>query len=575
MGKNTYATWVKAYAVRYWWIFLLLALLTLLTVGITVLDPVPLAFMADYVFGDKPPLTVIGITLDFPKEQLLLLAVASYLIIYIFGNVYTSFRIIIEQKLFQIIDASAMKDVFNSALHIPYNNAKKEDDGDVLYKTTSQSQEMSTLLFGNFSTLFESGLTIISMLSILFVIDSQMTIFALLVVPVLIFIVHIFSEPIEKRAEEAQGAESNVFEHITESLAKIRAIQEFGLERRKTDELGQFIKKSNKTFRRSLLINRVYSVFTESTILVAIAAIMLFGGYSVINGTVMTFGTLLLFINYISFMSDPLVTIVQTLGSIREQIISIKQAREVIDSSIALRPVSGKINDIPLVGRINFNHVNYSINDKVVVNDLSVEFNPGNIYVITGPSGEGKSTLVGMIQRFVTPLLGSITIDNIDIRDFDIEFLRSKIAIVDQTPELFKGTVQDNIAVSDPKRPFSLLHVIAATYVSNSTNFIDKLPDKYETLVDDEKLSGGQRQRISIARAGYREAPIMILDEPTSALDKTSAEIFLNNLNDIKGEKTIIIVTHDINVIRKFEHVYTLNDGELTPTPRGAIDDPS
>ncbi len=572
METNTYKSWVKAYALKYWWVFLLLALLTLITVFITILGPIPLAFMADYVFGDKPPLTIYGITLDWQKEQLMLLAVGSYLAIYVFGNVYTGFRVILEQKLFQIIDASAMKDTFNAALYIPYNSAGKEDDGSILYKITSQSQEMSSLLFSNFAILFESIITVLSILSILFIIDSQMTLFALLVVPMLILIVRVFSKPIERRAENAQEAESKVYEHISSSLEKIRAVQEFSLEKRKTNELTSFIKGSNKAYRKSLFMNRIYSISTEITILFAISAIMLLGGYTVLGGGMMTFGTLLLFINYISSMSDPLVTITQTIGSIQEQIASIKQARVVIDTSEKLQPISGDVKDVQLYGKIKFDRVYYAVDDKVIADNISVEFTPGNVYVITGPSGEGKSTLLAMVQRFVTPLRGTVSIDNIDVRNFDINFLRSSIAIVNQTPELFDGTVKDNIILADPKRSFSLLHIAAAAHLSNSSEFIEKLPDQYETTISDDKLSGGQKQRLSIARASYREAPIMIMDEPTSALDKRSAEIFLNNLSEIAPRKTIIIITHDANVIRKFQHIYTLKDGQLTALAAAPIE---
>lgn len=560
---DPYKPWVRVYAHKYWWVFVIIGFLTILSVGMTLLSPIPLAFMADYVFGDNPPVTLFGVSLDWPKEQLLLLAVGGYLGIYILANLYDSFRAVIEQKLLQVIDATAMEDVFSASMLIPYNTADREDNGKYIYKITDQSQVMSTYLFGNFSVLFQSTITIISILIILLFIDLRMTLFALLVVPALVCIVRFFSKRIEQRAEDAQQAESAIYDHVGSSLEKIRTIQEFSLEKRKVNELHGFIRTTNRAYRKLLFMNRGYSLSTETAILIAIGAIILTGGHMVFQGY-MSFGILLLFINYISSMSDPLVTVTQTIGSIQEQIASLKQARTVLDTAETSQPVSGKLKDIPVYGKVGFNHIFYAIDDKVIADDISIEFSPGKVYVITGPSGEGKSTLLSMVQRFTQPLRGTITIDNIDIREFDIHFLRSKVAVVDQQPDLFAGSVQDNIILSDPQREFSLLHVMAAAHLSNSDEFIQKLPEKYDTPVSDEKLSGGQKQRLSIARASYREAPIIIMDEPTSALDKRSAEIFLNNLSEYNGNKTIFIITHDMDVIQHFEHVFTLNNGKLT-----------
>ena len=560
----TYKRWVRRFATRYWWIFIALSIMSIVSVGFTLITPIPLTFLADHVLTDAAGPTMLGVTLNASKEQLLLYTVAAYLGVIILSNAFSSLRAIIELRLSQIVDMVSMSEVAEAAVRIPYNSTKREQNGEYLYRITTQSRLMSEYIFGNYSVILQCVITIASIGVVLLMVDWRMTVLVMAVVPVLVGIVQFFGKRIEQRAVMYQDAESSVYNSVGESLEKVRTIQEFGLEARRTGALNALITISNRTGMRALFVNQGYSMSTETIILFAMGSVILVGGHLVLSGS-MTFGMLLLFISYVSSISDPVVTLASAIGSMREQSVSLRQARTVIDSSDELRLTEGAAVDTNPTSVVAYHNVSYVRDGHEIAKNISIEFSPGNVYVITGPSGEGKSTLLSMIQRFISPTAGKVTIDGVDVREYDIDYLRSRVAVVNQQPELFDGTVSENITISDPEREFSLLHVMSAADISNSNEFIDRLPDKYDTSIDDDRLSGGQKQRISIARASYRQAPVIIMDEPTSALDRKSSDIFLGNIAKYYANRTVIIVTHDQNVIQHFSNVLLLKDGQLIP----------
>lgn len=538
--------------------------MTLIGVGFTLLSPLPLAFLADYIFGDKPVPTILGHSFDYPKQQLLFMTAAAYLLILVASNVYDSIADLVEQKLFQIVDAHSMQDVTQSALSVPYNSNSGRDSGEYLYKITGQSQVMAGFILGNFSVLLQSVVTVIVIAIILLRVDWQLTLLIFLLAPTLVYIVKLFGKHISRSAEQVQDAETDIYEHLSTTFQKVKTVQEFSLEGRRTQKLDTLISKRNKADRKFLIIGGLYSLSTESTILVGISVLILLGGNMVLGGA-MTFGALLLYINYVSSMSDPMVTVANTISGMREQAVSLRQAHELVSLGESERIRSGSVRDAKLEGLITYDRVSYSVDGKILADDLSIEFTPGNVYVITGSSGEGKSTILSMLQRFVHPQSGRILIDGVDVKEYDLHFLRRSIAVVDQQPELFEGSVLENITISDPEREFSELYVSAAVDTSGSKSFIDQLPEKYQTDIGDNRLSGGQKQRIAIARAYYRRSPIVIMDEPTSALDKQTANLFLDNIEKYYSNRTVLIVTHDINVIRHFKNVFVLREGKMYP----------
>jgi ABC-type bacteriocin/lantibiotic exporter with double-glycine peptidase domain len=197
---------------------------------------------------------------------------------------------------------------------------------------------------------------------------------------------------------------------------------------------------------------------------------------------------------------------------------------------------------------------------------VNLHIKPGTTNIFMGPSGSGKSTLLNLLERFAIPDRGFISIDGKPLSQYDTAYLRSHIASLDQEPDLFNMSVQENIAFADPERENNLPDVMGAGKIANISDFIHASSKNYDTVLDNEKLSGGQKQRMALARAVYSRSPIIIMDEPTSALDKASVNTFISNMHYFTG-RTILIVTHDYALLDRISgaNIFIVDNQSVKP----------
>src|SRR5436190_4914280 len=241
-----------------------------------------------------------------------------------------------------------------------------------------------------------------------------------------------------------------------------------------------------------------------------------------------------------------------------------ERIREILENETQVRDLPGAKPAPKFRGQIEFDHVSFAYEGREpVIDDLSLQIKPGQLAALVGPTGAGKTTIVSLLPRFYEAKAGLIKIDGMDIRRYRQKSLREQISFVLQETLLFRATVAENIAYGKPNATHA--EIVRAARLANADEFIDRLPEGYETMVGERgvTLSGGQRQRIAIARAIIRDAPILILDEPSAGLDSASEKLVFDALGNLMTGKTSIVIAHRLATVRRADVIFVIDDGRV------------
>ena len=356
---------------------------------------------------------------------------------------------------------------------------------------------------------------------------------------------------------------SDVTSILQETLSAARVIKSFV---REDFEIKRFDKANYLSFRANMKNVQVASMLTpvvETTAAMAVACILWVGGYEVVNG-VMTAGALVAFLTYAINLANPVKRLSRVYGNIQKAMASADRVFEVLDMDEGLYDKDDAVKMPPIKGQIKLDNVTFGyIEGENALENISLEVKPGQMVALVGPSGSGKSTIANLVPRFYDVNSGSVTIDGIDIRDVTMASLREQVGLVPQETMLFSNTVMENIRYGRLEATDD--EVIAAARAANADDFINGLPDKYQTRLGERgaNLSGGQRQRIAIARAILKDPQILILDEATSALDTESEKIVQQALDKLMIGRTSIVIAHRLSTILKADQIFVVEAGHL------------
>lgn len=321
-----------------------------------------------------------------------------------------------------------------------------------------------------------------------------------------------------------------------------------------------FIKKGIK-LEMTFSLNIAITNFISALITVAILG---YGGFKVLVGT-MSIGGLIAFNLYSQRLLSPIIRIAQSNMRIQQAFVAIDRIYEILDEPINISQNNFAYRPNIVKGDIKFENVCFSYNKgNNFIKNLNVEFERGKKTAIVGASGSGKTTIINLILRFWDVDSGCILLDGVDIKDYNLKFLRKNISVVSQDIFLFNDTILNNLILHDTN--VTLEFVIECTKKADAYDYIMSLPDKFDTLVGERgvKLSGGQKQRLSIARALIRDTPIIILDEATSSVDNISERTIQEGLDRFLKGKTTIIIAHRLSTIREADLIYVLDKGNIT-----------
>jgi ATP-binding cassette, subfamily B, bacterial MsbA len=437
--------------------------------------------------------------------------------------------------------------------------------GDLVSRLSSDVTQMRTMLTTNITSLLSQGLMLIGSVVILLTLNARFTLFILALVPVVILVAFGFGSRIRKGSTQIQDQLADSTIVAEEGLQGIRVVKSFG---REAYETQRYSAAMDKTFRASLQMAVYNSLFGGVMMFLgfsSIAAIMWYGGHEILAGR-LTLAMITGFLIYGISIAGSLGGLGGLYGQLSAAIGGVQRVFELLDTTPSVRDAPDATTMPPARGKIAFDHVSFSYDgDATVLQNVSLEIQPGEILALVGPSGAGKSTLFNLIPRFYDPTGGTICIDGHDLRGVTQHSLREQIGIVPQETILFGGTIRENILYG--RLDATEDEMIAAARAANAHDFIMSFPKQYETIVGERgmNLSGGQRQRIAIARAILKDPRILLLDEATSSLDNESEGLVQEALDRLMHaeRRTTVIIAHRLSTIKVAHRIAVLDGGRI------------
>jgi subfamily B ATP-binding cassette protein MsbA len=423
-----------------------------------------------------------------------------------------------------------------------------------------------------------AAVTLSVMTAILYSRNAALTMAAFSVAPLIVWSNWRFGVKIHRRALESKQVDAELTAHIQQAMARMPLAQSF---RREPFEFSRFAAAVGRSVEALLRLNwqeQLYPLARDTILSVGFAIILGFGGWLVYQDQFvapkaagMTVGTLIIFMDYLRKLWDPLKWLAEFFSKIRTFEAAARRVFRVLDEpeSIADRPDA---QPLALASRtLAFEGVGFSYRSgQEVLSGVSARIRPGEMVAFVGPSGTGKSTLLNLTLRFYDPTSGAVRLDRDDLRDLRLVDVRAHFALVAQDSLMLPMTVAENIAYGRPDGDQAEIEKAAA--LAGAAEFVEKLPQGYETVLNEggSNLSGGQRQRLAIARALMTKAPILVLDEPTSALDPEHERRLVETLMGLKGTRTIVLVTHKLASVVGCDRVYVMNGGRIVERGRHA-----
>ena len=456
-------------------------------------------------------------------------------------------------------------DIYRKILSLPLSFFSEERKGDILTRVSTDVNEVDASISSSLDMIVKNPIFIIVYLTTLICISWQLTLFTLLVVPLLAWGIGTVGKRLKARSLLMQSRLSDSISQIEETLGGLRIIKACIAE----SKMMQRFTKVNDDYRhiatRVALRQSAAHPVSEFLGTVMIVIVLWFGGWLIFTGSSTIDANLFIYYLVILYTTlQPVKDLSKAGYAIQKGLASMERILKILNAQNPIREVENPQEVQGLQHDISFHHVSFSYQeDREVLSDITFTIPVGRSIALVGQSGSGKSTLVDLIPRYHDVQHGSITLDGKDIRSLSIRSLRGLIGNVNQEAVLFNDTIYNNIAfgVEGATRE----QVEEAARVANAHDFIMQSEQGYETMVGDRgcRLSGGQRQRISIARAILKNPPILILDEATSALDTESEHLVQEALERLMKHRTTISIAHRLSTIRNADEIYVLHEGRI------------
>ena len=454
--------------------------------------------------------------------------------------------------------------LYDKILQLPIGYFTEQRKGDLMSRMTHDVNEVEGSVVGTLEGWVRDPLTIIINLAVLFYISPRLTIFILLCIPVMGFIIGRLSRSLKKQSGRVAVKSGETISIIDETLGGLRVIKAFnveGLLRKKfLDTSNDLLHSRNQIgFRRDLA-----SPLSEMMGVAIFAGILWFGGRLVLSKEIALDGAL--FLTYMGLfynIIDPAKSISTAFSNMQKGAAAIGRIEEVLNAPITVddNPHGRKINSFN--NQIEFRNVSFLYDDAVILQDINLTIEKGKTIALVGSSGAGKSTLADLVPRFHDVSGGAILVDGVNIKEYSLYSLRGLISIVTQEPILFNDTIAGNIALGMNNAGRDAIE--QAAKVANAHNFIMQKEQGYDTNIGDRgsKLSGGERQRLTIARAVLKNPPILILDEATSSLDTESERLVQDAINNLMTNRTSLVIAHRLSTIRHADEIIVLQYGKI------------
>ncbi len=501
---------------------------------------------------------------DTPQETLKVLCL-SIVAIFLTKNIFLYLKnILMALVQFQLITdlRNRLYEHFNS-LSLSYFNQKKS--GELTSIIINDVANLQRSISTTFNKLLIEPINILVFTILLFVISWKLTLITLFIIPISGFTIIIIGKSIRRKSKRTAVKIAGITNIITETLSSIRIVKAYVMEKYEISRFKAETKNFYKLLLRRAKLSLVASPLTESIGVLMGVAMLWIGGLEVINGQGLSSEDFLRFILIMFAVLEPLRKLSKVNVELQSGAASAERVFNILDTPPIIFDSKNAINKINFENKIKFDNVSfkYRESNESVLKNINFEIEKGSIVALVGPSGAGKSTVADLILRFYDVTDGNITMDGIDIRNITLGSLRNLMGTVTQETILFNDTIHANIAYG--LKDVSVEEIRNAAIAANALDFIEELPEKWNTVVGEKgvMLSGGQRQRIAIARALQKNPPILILDEATSALDTKSERAVQLAIEKLMKDRTVIVIAHRLSTIQNANKIIVLDSGKI------------
>ena len=437
--------------------------------------------------------------------------------------------------------------------------------GRLVTRTISDVETLNDVFTEGMAAMLSDLLQIIFILGFMFYTDWRLSLVSLSCIPLMFLATYIFKEKIKVAFNDVRNAVSNLNSFVQEHITGMNIVQIFGSEKREFEKFKEINKEHLDSNLRSVLYYSVYFPVAEIIAAMGVGLIMWYGATSVLNVEVtgITLGTLTAFIMYIQAFFRPIRQIADRYNTLQMGIVSSSRILNLLDSKEDLVE-NGTHQPENVRGEVQFDHVWFAYDDSnYVLKNINIDIKPGETVAMVGATGAGKSSIINLLNRFYDINRGSIRIDGVDIKEYDLNALRKNIGLVLQDVFLFSDTIRNNITLGNPDVTDEM--ILHAADLVGARKFIDRLPGKldYNVMERGATLSVGQRQLLSFIRAMVYDPKILILDEATSSVDSETEEMIQDAIVKMMSHRTSIVIAHRLSTIQHADKIIVLDKGEI------------
>ena len=461
--------------------------------------------------------------------------------------------------------------LYKKITSLPLGFFSEERKGDIIARMSGDVLEVESSIMSSLDMLFKNPVLIIAYFSTMLFVSWQLTLFTLIIVPVMGWIMGLVGRKLKQASSKAQALWSDTMSQAEETLSGLRIIKAFCAE----EKMNKRFDKINSSYRDHLMrVNiRQSSAHPMSEFLgtVMIVIVLWFGGILVLNNQTITGPTFIYYMVILYSIINPLKEFSKASYNIPKGLASMERIDKILFAENTIKEAEKPKHIASFEHQIEFRHVSFRYGEKWVLHDINLVIPKGKTIALVGQSGSGKSTLVDLIPRYYDVQEGEVLIDGINVKDLGIHDLRQLIGNVNQEAILFNDTFRNNISFGVDKATDE--QIAEAAKIANAYDFIMQSEQGFETNIGDRggRLSGGQRQRVSIARAILKNPPILILDEATSALDTESERLVQDALERLMKTRTTVAIAHRLSTIKNADEICVLHEGRIVE--RGTHDE--
>jgi subfamily B ATP-binding cassette protein MsbA len=453
-------------------------------------------------------------------------------------------------------------DLDDKVQYLPVSYFDRVSSGSILSHITTDVLLVRQALTEGGAVVIRDLTTVLVLLAVTFYLDFTLAVVTFVVFPAVVFPLQRLSRRMRKLSHQGLDSLGDLSALLQETLVGNRVVKAFGMQEY---EKRRFSAESERLLRINMRAARIKSFttpMTEVLAAVSVAAVLAYGGGSVLAGG-RTAGSFLAFLSALVLLYEPFKKIVRANNLVQTGLGAARRIFTFLDEPGEAASRSEGTRKTEFREAIRYENVSFAYGDQPTLEGVDLEIRRGEVVALVGPSGGGKSTLADLLPRFYEIGGGRISIDGVDVREMSLESLRAQIAVVTQFTFLFNDTVRANISYGRAEEMPGAVE--AAAEAANAREFIESLPHGYDTVVGElgVQLSGGQRQRIAIARALVKDAPILILDEATSALDTESEKAVQGAIDRVMRDRTVLVIAHRLSTIRGADRIAVVDDGRI------------